>query len=395
MNIAISSKERMLEAIAGRKPDYVPCSFMIFHALRSRCQSVLEFVECQVEMGLDTKVELPFEPALWYHADMHGLPIRFHPQVKINEWKESRPGEPYPVLCKEYYTPVGTLRTEVSKTEDWPYGDRVPFMDDYLIPRSLKPLVTSPKDLEALKYLLMPPSDEDVRAFKKEYTEACKIAEKHGLLISGGWGAGIDAAAWLCGIQPLILLAMDQPEFTQELMSLIGEWNKKRMEPFLDVGVDLFVRRGWYEGADLWSPALFRKLVFPYLKQEVELAHQAGVKFGYILTAGVMPVVDIVMEAGVDVLIGIDPVQDRTMDMLTLKKLTDGKIGLWGGVNGFLTVEMGTPDRVREAVEKAIGVLGKGGGFILSPVDNVREDTPRVWRNIRVFIETWRVHRTY
>ena len=125
--MGLCSKERTLEAIAGRQPDYLPCSVMIFDALRSRCQSVSEFVERQVEMGLDIKVELPFEPALWYHAGMHGLPIRFHPQVKTNQWKESCPGEPYPVLCKEYHTPGGVLRTEVSKTEDWPYGDRGPF----------------------------------------------------------------------------------------------------------------------------------------------------------------------------------------------------------------------------------------------------------------------------
>jgi hypothetical protein len=29
-----------------------------------------------------------------------------------------------------------------------------------------------------------------------------------------------------------------------------------------------------------------------------------------------------------------------------------------------------------------------GGGFVLSPVDDMREDTERAWNNTRVFIET-------
>jgi hypothetical protein len=37
--------------------------------------------------------------------------------------------------------------------------------------------------------------------------------------------------------------------------------------------------------------------------------------------------------------------------------------------------------------------LGPGGGFILSPVDNVREDTERAWANTRTFIDTWKEYR--
>ena len=42
---------------------------------------------------------------------------------------------------------------------------------------------------------------------------------------------------------------------------------------------------------------------------------------------------------------------------------------------------------------EALRILGAGGGFILSPVDNVREDTPNAWKNTHKFIETWKKHR--
>jgi len=96
------------------------------------------------------------------------------------------------------------------------------------------------------------------------------------------------------------------------------------------------------------------------------------------------------LEADVDILLGIDPAQDRTMDLPTLKHKTQGKMALWGGVCGYLTVECGSPEDIRREVQQAMDVLAPGGGFILSPVTNVRADTERSWRNVNELIDTWR-----
>jgi len=61
-----------------------------------------------------------------------------------------------------------------------------------------------------------------------------------------------------------------------------------------------------------------------------------------------------------------------------------------GRVNGHLTVEQGTPAEVEAEVAEAMRVLAPGGGFILSPVDNVREDTPTARTNVSALIAAWR-----
>jgi hypothetical protein len=100
-----------------------------------------------------------------------------------------------------------------------------------------------------------------------------------------------------------------------------------------------------------------------------------------------MPLLDMIAEAGVDVIIGVDPAQ---WDLAVAKEKLAGKTALWGGVNGHLTVERGSSDEVRDAVRDAMETLASGGGFILSPVDNVRESTPRAMENSRVLIDEWR-----
>ena len=391
---SMSSRERMLCAISGDAPDYVPLAFMIFAALRQQCTTPLEFFQRQMDLGLDTVVELfrLNEDEMGDCSDAYGPPVSFGPQVKVREWREVREDARYPLLHKAYDTPDGTLTCVVRQTADWPYGDHVPFLDDYIEARATKPLITQAADLAALRHLLSPPRRHEVERCRQLWAEGKRFAERHGLLAAGGWGIGADALAWLCGLQEAVVMAMDQPELLEAVLDVISEWNRWRMELVLDAGVDLFVRRAWYEGTDLWSPTLYRRFFLPRLKGEVRLAHEAGAKFAYILTSGATPLLDMLVEAGVDVLVGVDPIQGKGTDLEEMKHRAAGKLSLWGGVNGFLTVERGTPPGVHVAVRAAIHTLGPRG-FILSPVDNVRDPSDETWANVLALIEAWREMR--
>jgi len=379
----LSSRERMLAALECREPDYVPCCFSAFQILRQKCKDQLDYVERQLAMGLDAM------------AQIQTPSVRFDPRVTTREWREDEPQQPYPLLHKVYETPAGPLRTCVSMSEDWPWGEHIPLMDDFLIPRSCKFLVTPEDNLEALRYLLAPPTDDDVRALRRSAERVKAWAAERDLPVIAFYGMVGDLAAWLCGIQELMMMTVDAPDFLHQVLALIEEWNRQRMELVLEQGVDVFVRRAWYENADFWSPTLYGEYLLPGLRRDAELAHAAGARFGYLMSCSLMPLLDAMLEAGVDVLLGVDPAQDRTMDLSALKEKADGKMCLWGGVCGYLTVECGAPEEIRAQVRDAIRILGPGGGLILAPVTNIREDTPQAWRNVEALIEAWRCMRDY
>ncbi|MGQ9683102.1 MAG: uroporphyrinogen decarboxylase family protein [Anaerolineae bacterium] len=384
-----SSRERILAALSGEEPDHVPCAFMIFGALKDRCRSYAEYIERQVEMGLDAFVELPPRPPVvvndWYN--LHGLPVRHDPRAEIREWLERRPEEPVPVMVKEYRTPAGVLRTEVRQTADWRWGDHVPLFDDYLVPRSVKFLVTGPQDLEPLRYVLAPLSDDDITAFREEARHAVAQARRHGLLVAGGWGAAADVVAWLTGFEGMVILAAEQPEFMEALLDLVAQWNRRRLQVLLDAGIDLYLKRIFYESTDFWSPRLYRRFLQPILAADVAMAHQAGAKVGGMLTTGTLPLVDDLVATGLDAIIGIDPL---VTDLAAIKHKAAGRIALWGGVNGYITVEQGTEEETRAAVREALAVLAPGGGFVLSPVENVRDGSELTWRNTLALIDEWK-----
>jgi hypothetical protein len=107
------------------------------------------------------------------------------------------------------------------------------------------------------------------------------------------------------------------------------------------------------------------------------------------MSVGSLQFADILAESGVDVVIGVEDVQDRGMDLAALKAKTRGKTALWGGVNGFVTIERGSDDEIRAATTRALETLGPDG-FILSPVDNIRDTSAEVWRKVELFIDTWK-----
>lgn len=386
----LTSRQRMIKAINYQEVDHIPCSFMSFTALRNRMgDDFYKLCQSELNMGLDSMLFLPYLPRKERpdHPELRGLPIHLPADVEIKEWRENVEGD-QDVLHKEYITPAGKLSTSVKLSDDWPHGNHIPFIGDFQVSRSLKPLITEPNELEVLRYMLQPPNDEDRASFSKEAKKAKAFVEENNVLLVGGWGVGMDMLNWLCGMQGLLDLTMVEPGFVEELLGLIHHWNLERMKVVLGGEIDLYIRRSWYEGCDFVLPDFYEKIILPQLKKEVDLAHKHGAKFGYICSSGLNPMLKFHKQASFDVLIGIDPVQGTHTDMPKIKQEYENHIALWGGVSGAITVEMGTEDEIRSAVRKAIEALGPKG-FILSPVDNITVDKPQTWQNIEIFIDEW------
>jgi hypothetical protein len=277
-----------------------------------------------------------------------------------------------------------------------------------LVPRAKEFLVKPEQDLEKLPYLFGPFKDSDIEKLREEAKEAQKIANKYQLVQVGGWKGnvnpmlqvdpgvmGCDAMAWLSGYEKIMELSLLQPELIKEYAAIISAWNLKQIEIYLDItSADIIIRRGWYETTEFWTPKAFRAIIAPTLKREADLVHQAGKKFAYIITSAFMPILDDILEAGIDILIGLDPKEGKGTDLIKVKEKFRAKNKcIWGGVSGPLTIEQGSEVETKSAVLEALRVLGAWSGFILSPVDNVREDTPNAWKNTHKLIDTWKEHR--
>lgn len=73
------------------------------------------------------------------------------------------------------------------------------------------------------------------------------------------------------------------------------------------------------------------------------------------------------------------------MDVFKLKEEYGKYITFHGGVSEQKTMALGTPDEVERETRKKIARLGKGGGYILGPSQEITRDVP--YENIERFIK--------
>jgi len=395
----LPSRQRLLLAINHSQPDHVPLylkwwSRPYLSNKDDGWRDQFERVKKTTKLGLDDTVG--FEP-----------PRAFSPDVKIKRWKEAFAGVRYPLLFKEYETSRGKLKQAVYQTEDWPHGDDIPIFTDYVVPhaRSRKYLIGNINDVEALSCLFCEPTEEQLEKFQEEANQARDFAnEKEVLLECGGmfgdpwarWVDGIgliggDALAWLCGIENAIVLAYRNPDLIHRLLDIILEWNMRYIRLVSQAGgSDVIVHRGWYES--LWSPKLYQTFLAPRIRKEIELVHKMRAKFCYVMTTGIIPLLGTLKEMGVDILYGVDPIQGGA-DLKHVKHEVGDRICLWGGVNSAITLGQGNNQTIERAVSEAVRTLAPDGGFILSAIDQLFDDTP--WANILNMIRAWRKVRSY
>jgi hypothetical protein len=407
----MNSRERVLAAIGNEKPDHIPmyCScFGFAPAPNLRWQRNGREVPHWYSMRLEHIHTLPepwsieddFDRVLrWQSLGLDDIldvspPWGVHPEVSFRDWHEPpTAAEPHWLLCREYATPAGPLRHVVRRTDEnvepgWVVQpDEAVLIEDFNIPRGVKHAVAGPEDLPKLRYLLQDPNQAQLTAYRERMAQVRSFAREHQVMVQGWSAFGMDLVVWLCGVEYAVVVAMTEPDVFRELFEIVSAFDRRRTEMMLEEGgVDVVVQRGWYSSTDFWSPSLFERLLLPNVKKTVDMVHQAGARFAYVMTNGASAMAKQLLESGIDVLYYADPVQDKT-DLALLREKFKDRIAIAGGVSSAVTLHAGSREQIHEAVRSAIRKLGPSG-FILAPSDALFPDTP--WSGVETMIEAWR-----
>jgi uroporphyrinogen decarboxylase len=133
---------------------------------------------------------------------------------------------------------------------------------------------------------------------------------------------------------------------------------------------DLGTQRGLF-----FSPEMFRTFIKPRLQKLIDMTHRHGVKFLFHSCGAIRPLIEDLIEIGVDIL---DPLQAAAagMEPQALKDAYGGDICLQGGICTQYLLPRSTPEEVRKEVRRRVEILGAGGGYILAPCHVLQTDVP-------------------
>lgn len=182
------------------------------------------------------------------------------------------------------------------------------------------------------------------------------------------------------GFQEIMMDFCENPEFVEELLDHLAEISIQIIDKLIEHygnSIDAIGFSDDYGGehAMLLSPAMWRRFIKPRIKKMYARIKKAGKKV-YLHSCGhISPIIPDLIEAGVDIL---QPIQPETMDIFALKKHFGRDLCFAGGISTQKTLPFGTPQQIRDEVNRCLDIMGKDGGYIIAPAKPILPDVPVV-----------------
>jgi len=217
-----------------------------------------------------------------------------------------------------------------------------------------------------------PNSDEVIAPLRDVIT---RYGQTH--YICGFLACTIFEASWyLHGLQDTITDMMERPEYVNALFDKVMDFSLQAGLRFIDEGVDMIWLGddvGMQHGM-MMSPNTWREFLKPRLKKLIDAfkAKNPDVLIAYHSCGYIMPIIDELIEVGVDVL---NPIQPRSMDPAVVKKEFGDRLSFWAAIDIQETLPRGTIEQIRDEVLLRRKTIGEGGGYLMGPAHNVQSDT--------------------
>jgi uroporphyrinogen decarboxylase len=176
---------------------------------------------------------------------------------------------------------------------------------------------------------------------------------------------------YLMGFTELMLSFGDCPALVEGLVELSVEANLAMAKEVAARGADFVFTGDDYASArqPFISPNHFRRFLEPGLKRVIGGFKDLGLRVIKHTDGNVRPILDMIVDSGIDCLDPIDPIGG--MDMAEMKAKYGSRIALKGNVDCARTLTFGSVREVIEETREVIRKAAPGGGFILSSSNSI------------------------
>jgi len=229
------------------------------------------------------------------------------------------------------------------------------------------------------------------------YEELLHICRRYGhdFAIIGGSVSIFENSWYLRGFQNFLEDLICNKDEAHFLVDHVMEYNLALGFKIIDAGVDIL-----YIGDDfgmqtglIISPQIWKEFFLPRWEKLIAnfKKRKPGLIIAYHSDGNILPILDDLVELGVDVL---NPVQPDCMDPELLKRRYGRRLAFWGTIDVQHTLFLGTQDDVRNEVIKRLKTIAPGGGLLLGSTHNVQMSENAI-DNLREFYETVRTFGSY
>jgi len=185
---------------------------------------------------------------------------------------------------------------------------------------------------------------------------------------------------WMRGFERSLYDMIESPGIFHAIMERVTDFYievTRRLLELADGRIDLAFTADDIAGQNglLISLPMWEEHIKPHHVRLNRVIHEFGVKVVYHSDGNVMDAVPGLLDMGIDVLQALQ-FSARGMDPAVLKREYGDRLCFQGGISVQTTLPFGTVEDVRREVRDRVRVLGKGGGYILSPSHTIMGGTP-------------------
>ena len=376
--MAMTPRERILTALAHEEPDRVPIVLGVSNATGIKMEA---YRALKARLGIDAPDRWLYDwPELGTAAVDETTLRRLHVDVRgvldrepaaVLERNRTRPEH------SDYVNSWGSGAVEIAPGEWFPM---------------VEPLADA-TTIEAVESFPWPDMDDPTRiAHLAAEAQALRAENEFAVMVTPWLLFPLERAFAMQGMDRFLMNTAIAPEFAAALLRRITDLCIRLMDHVLEaVGTSVdIVKIGDDLGTQnslLMSPASYRSLLKP-LHAELIAAIRRRTKAAILFHSDgdVFPLIDDLVEIGVDVLNPIQTSAGRMSDLATLKERYGRRLAFCGGIDTQRILPHGRPAVVAAEVRRVIDVLGAGGGYLLSSVHTVMNDVPA--DNILAMVDT-------
>ncbi len=220
--------------------------------------------------------------------------------------------------------------------------------------------------------------EEDIKKYSGEY-----------LIILAGY-YGIFERAWgLMGYEEFMMAMVHDEALVEALLDAITEYKIEYAKLTVRLGCKIGHTGddyGWQKDL-MMSKDMWIRYFKPRLAKVWSIYKNAGLPVIHHSCGNITSIIGDMIDIGLDVL---EPVQE-VMGYDYLKREFGQHLTFWGGIGTQRLLPFGTTDEVRNMASMVIETLGKNGGMIIAPDQEIMADVPL--DNLRVLVETIREKR--
>ncbi|MBI4602453.1 MAG: hypothetical protein HY721_10890 [Planctomycetes bacterium] len=197
----------------------------------------------------------------------------------------------------------------------------------------------------------------------------------------------------LRGMEAFLMDMIEHPRLVHELIEMTQTYDLRVTRKLIQAGLDVVVFGDDYadKNGPMMSPKHFRELILPGLKRAVDDAHAAGAYVVKHTDGNILPILDMIVETGID---GLNPLEPAAgMDIGRIKRKYGHRVALLGNIDCGELLSSAPPEEVRRVTRETIRAAAPGGGFCLSSSNSIHSSVRP--ENYLAMVEALREHGSY